>query len=439
MRNTREVRRELGEKHDRIQQLLDVPESTRSAAQRDELDRLDAEVTAAVKELRRVERQGEREDYLNAPATRRVHEPVRGSDDERPATVWRNVKTGEEVRNLTPRESVRAAVDGHEDADLSVGRYLQGLVTGNWSQAPKEQRLLQVGTFTSGGALVPAPLDSMLIDLARSRSVVIAMGAGTIPMESATLDVACVRGDPTAQWMGGDEVRTAGITESQGTFGRLQFQSQTVAILERISIELFEDAMNGPQVLEEQIGKALGLAIDKAVLYGIEGRDGLRQWSTNDATNSINEVTPSTNGDQVTSFAKFISGVQKCLEGNFPGEPEQLGLVWAPRTWSTVNALVEGANQQPLRGPDWFQAMKKMTSTQISITETQGNSSVASTAFVGDWSQVVLGIRTNPVIELSRQAGDAFSRLHVMLRIYARVDFQVFHPKFLCRIPGLIP
>jgi len=435
-----EMRRDLAEKCDRMRNLLNVAPENRSLAQKDELETLDKEIAAAEKEIRRHDVLARDEERGHTVLTRRVHEPVRGSDDdERPGTVWRNLKTGAEYRTLRPRESLRAAVGGHEDADLSVGRYVLGMATGNWEHAPAEQRLLSVGTFTAGGALVPQPLDSMLIDLARSQSVVVNMGAGTIPMDSATLDIACVRSDPTAQWMGGDELRTAGITESQGTFGRLQFQAQTVAILERISIELFEDAINGPQVIEEQIGKALGLAIDKAVLYGVEARDGLRTWLTNDATNSINEVTPSTNGDTVTTFAKFISAAQKVLEGNYPGEPETLGLVWAPRTWATVNALTEGANNQPLRGPDWFQTMKKMTSTQISITETQGNVATASTAFLGDWSQVILGVRSNPVIEVSREAGDAFSRLHVMVRVFARVDWQVFHPKFITRIPGLIP
>ena len=446
MRNTREVRRELGEKHDRIQQLLDVPESTRSAAQREELDRLDAEVTAAVKELRRVERQSERENYFNAPATRQVYEAVRdgadGTATRQGTTVWRNLKTGKEYRTLSRRESVRDAIGGHEDADLSegaVGRYVLGMATGNWEHAPAEQRLLSVGTFAGAGALVPAPLDTMLIDLARSKSVMVSADAQTLPMDSATLEIACVRSDPTAQWMGGDEVRTAGITESEGTFGRLLFTAQTVAILERLSIELFEDAINGPQVIEDQIGKALGLAIDKAILYGIEARDGLRTWLTGDATNSINEVTPSTNGDTVTTFAKFITAAQKVLEGNCPLEPEQLTLIWSPRVWATVNALTEGANNQPLRGPDWFQSMKKLTSTQISTTEVQGNVSTGSTAFLGDFSQVIIGMRSNPVIEVSREAGDSFQRLHVLVRCFCRLDWQVFHPKFITRIPGLIP
>jgi len=435
-----QMRRDLAEKCDRMRNLLNVAPENRSLAQKDELETLDKEIAAAEKEIRRHDVLARDEERGRTVFTRRVHEPVRGSDsdDYRPGTVWRDFKTGKEYRALTPRESVREAL-GHDGEDVSFGRFFHGLVTGDWTHAPAEQRLLQVGNFTAGGALVPAPLSTQLIDLARSRSVVINMGAQTIPMDSATLDVACVTGDPTVTWFGGDEVRTAGIPESQGTFGRKTFYSQTLAIIERIAIELFEDAMNFPQVAEEQIGKAAGLAIDRAVLYGIEARDGLRTWLTNDATNSINEVTPSTNGDTVTSFAKFISAAQKCLEGNYPGEPETLGLVWAPRTWGIVNALVEGANDQPLRGPDWFQSMKKMTSTQISITETQGNVATASTAFLGDWSQVIIGIRTNPTIEISREAGDAFSRLHVMLRLYARLDWQVFHPKFMARIPGLIP
>jgi HK97 family phage major capsid protein len=113
--------------------------------------------------------------------------------------------------------------------------------------------------------------------------------------------------------------------------------------------------------------------------------------------------------------------------------------VWAPRTWGTVTGLKEGTTNAPLRGPDFFEKMRKLTSTQVSVTETQGSSNVASTVFMGDWSQVILGVRTSPRIELSREAGDSFTRLHVLLRLYARVDWAVLQPKWMTRIVGLIP
>jgi HK97 family phage major capsid protein len=65
--------------------------------------------------------------------------------------------------------------------------------------------------------------------------------------------------------------------------------------------------------------------------------------------------------------------------------------------------------------------------------------STASTAYVGDFSQVVVGVRTPANLEVSRTGGDAFSRLHVLLRGYMRADWQVIQPKFITRIVGILP
>jgi HK97 family phage major capsid protein len=441
MKTSKELRQDLGEKNEEMRAILDRTEGRkRTLGEEQELHDLDNVMNGIEADIARAER-SERIAQPRSGAIGAIRPDVAAADlVPRTGSRWLNAKTGKEVRALTPKESFAEAAAGKpEDRDLSFGRWAYGWATGQWDHVPAEKRLLSVGGFAAGGATVPAPLANQVIDLARSRSVVINMGAQTIPMDAPTLDLIRIVSDPTAQFFGGDEIRTSGITESQGSFGRLQLQSQTMAILERISVELAEDCAQFAMVFENAIANAAALAIDKYVLYGATARDGLRTYIPNDATNSINEVTAATNGDQVTDYSKFISAAQKVLEGNCPLEPAQLGLVWAPRTWGTVTGLKEGTTNAPLRGPDFFQKMQKLTSTQISIAETQGSSSIASTAFLGDWSQVLLGVRTDPRIELSREAGDSFSRLHVLLRLYARVDFVVLQPKFITRIIGLVP
>ena len=55
------------------------------------------------------------------------------------------------------------------DQPLSFDRYLKGLATGNWENAEHE-RVLSAGTLTAGGHLVPTPLSSGVIDLARNQT-----------------------------------------------------------------------------------------------------------------------------------------------------------------------------------------------------------------------------------------------------------------------------
>ncbi len=425
-----------------ILQRAEQEKRLRTAAEEEELKALDAE-------LDMLERTLAEQEALEA-RTGRIHpelgEPIPALEQpghRTPATGarFKDLRTGQEIRALLPHERVADAIGlAADQRELSIGRYLQGQITGKWDHAPAEKRLLQVGSVAAGGNLVPTPLSAQIIDLARARSTVMQLGAQTIPMTAPTLDLARITGDPTITWFGGDEIRATGIPESQGTFGRFQLQAQTGAFLERVSVELAE-VPNFAQVIENQLGAAGAAAIDQYILYGTSGgvRDGLRTWITNDPTNSINEVTAATNGDTITTYAKFTSAAQKCLEGNVPLEPQQLGLLWAPRTWGIVAGLTEATTNAPLRGPSWFEAMRKLTSSAVKITETQGSSGIASTAFLGDFSQIAVGVLTDMNFEMSREAGDAFSRLHVMFRLYMRLDFVVLQPKFLTRMIGLIP
>jgi HK97 family phage major capsid protein len=347
-------------------------------------------------------------------------------------------RTGQEVRALLPHERLVDRLNlSKEERQLSVGRYLRGLITGNWTGAEAERRAMTVGDFTAGGALVPAPLAAQVIDLARARSVVVRLGAQTIPMTATTLDLVAISGDPTATWYG-EEVRAAGLTESDTSFKRLQLSAHTLAILERASVELAEDAPNFAIMLEGVLAAAIGLALDQAVLYGItaQGWSGLRgdpdPWG-------LNEISMGTNGAAITDFSKFVEALQKILEGNYPGEFDQLGLAMAPRTWGTIEGFVSTADAQPLRPPASYEKLQKVVSTQIPITETQGSASDASSVFVGAFSQVVIGMRTNITLEASRQAEDAFKRLHVLFRGYLRADWSVLQSKWFTRIIGIVP
>jgi HK97 family phage major capsid protein len=82
---------------------------------------------------------------------------------------------------LTREDSVadwcqqRGMFDGH-DQELSFDRYLRGLATARWDGAEHERALAEA-TVGAGGALVPAPLSSRVIDLARNRTVVLRAGA----------------------------------------------------------------------------------------------------------------------------------------------------------------------------------------------------------------------------------------------------------------------
>ena len=81
---------------------------------------------------------------------------------------------------------------------------------------------------------------------------------------------------------------------------------------------------------------------------------------------------------------------------------------------------------QPLQPPPSYQALEKYVTNQVAPLE----------AFVADWSQMMVGMRTNIQIEASREASDAagsaFRSLRVLVRAYLRADVQLAHAGEFC-------
>ena len=87
-----------------------------------------------------------------------------------------------------------------DPSQYSLGRFIAGKITGRMKQdAPAEYELAAQGGFdnTAGGFLVPDVLASSVLDAARAKTVVMAAGAGTIPMTSDSLRIPTVETDPT--------------------------------------------------------------------------------------------------------------------------------------------------------------------------------------------------------------------------------------------------
>ena len=60
-----------------------------------------------------------------------------------------------------------------------------------------------------------------------------------------------------------------------------------------------------------------------------------------------------------------------------------------------------------------------------------------SSVFIGDFTQLMIGLRTSFRLEVSRVAGDAFTNLQVWIRAYLRADIQLAHPEAFCVLTGV--
>lgn len=302
---------------------------------------------------------------------------------------------------------------------LSIGKYIRGIVTGDWSNAEAEQRAMSISTLASGGYLVPTSLSLDLIDLARNKSKVFVAGAQTVPMDSSTLRIARQTSDPTSGW----KAENAPFASSDLVFDAVDFKAKTLGAIAKVSIELSEDARNIDAVISKAMSDALAVELDRVVLRGAGSTTepmGIKDSTGVQKMLAVGEV----------GYSDFSQAIQKIWEAN--GEPNSI--IYAPRTAGTLDRLVDSTGQ-PLTPPPSFQSMSKLVTNQVPIN--LGTGSNESEAYIGDFRQVLVGIRTNIVIEATRVASDAFENGQVWIRAYLRGDVQLARPSHFAYMDGI--
>lgn len=331
---------------------------------------------------------------------------------------WQD-SSGKEIRSLTKAESV--AKDRWEGPEL--GNILRAMVTGPRTDA--EKRALAEGTDSAGGYTVPAPLAQKFIDKLRARSVLIRAGALTVPMDSATLAIAKLASDPTAEW----KAENAVITASNPTFDRVLLEAKTLIGLVKLSRELAEDSANVSQMLEAAFVGAASVEFDRAGLFGSGGGQEPLGIANQ---NGIGTVSMGTNGAALTNFDPLIDGGVQVLEAN--AEPG--AAVMSPRTAGEL-AKLKDANGNPLRKPAMLDPIAELITTSVPNDQTQGTADNATSIVMGDWRQLIIGLRSELRIELLRET---FAGNHQYGFVFhMRGDFQPAHANAFSAVEGIIP
>jgi HK97 family phage major capsid protein len=321
--------------------------------------------------------------------------------------------------------------DGIRPEELNFGRWLKGIVTGNWNGAEAERKSMAVGGDAIGGFLVPSPLSAIVIDLARNQAVVFRAGAVTIPMSSGSLDIARLTSGPTAYWKAEN---SAGTPTDIGT-GRFTLQARTLMALVKSSVELIEDAPNAGRVIQDAISTALSLELDRAALRGIGAGNeplGIRNWSSlgaNYGAGLISSVGQVFHDD-------FSDAAQDIAEANGPA-PDALSVILSPREAGWLDRMKDGEGNPVVPLPSWA-AMRKYVTNQIPVTLGGG---AESEAYVGDFSQLAIGMRTQISVEVTRVGSDsdtsAFRNLQVWIRAYLRADVVLLQPTWFVVLSGI--
>ena len=181
----------------------------------------------------------------------------------------------------------------------------------------------------------------------------------------------------------------------------------------------------------------MGYALDSAALKGTGASaepGGIRNHAD---VNTVTGVgTPA-------DYSDLTTAVKEILEANYDGEISGLSWVSHPRDGATYDGLVDTTNQ-PLNPTPWARDLMKFSTTSVDITEGGGNESFG---IVGDFSQVIIGMRTTgvnirvldsgTVTDSSGTTWNAASQLLRLVVAYMRADVAILRPTWLNVLSGI--
>jgi len=359
---------------------------------------------------------------LNRPVKNKMTGIWQGENDKPTGLSFEDAE-GRIHKAISSKEKLFDSVE-----DFSVGKIVRAKILGDFTGLNSfETKAAGEGIGALGGWLVPETVSAKLVDLARNKSCVMQAGATTISMPTPEMRLVKLVTDPTAEFV----AEHAALTSSDWQLEPLNLRAMTCGCLVKASVELLEDAKNAGSMLENAMAAAIALEMDRVALYG----SGTNEPSGLDVLTDVEVINKGTNGATISNYDDFSNAVEDVYDNN--GVPN--AVIMAPRTFFTIDRLKQGTTNDPLVGPESYQNLKKFVTNQVGITDTQGTSSAASKAFVGDWKQILYAIRKSLEIEIAKSgATDTFAKREVQIRLRTRFDIAVLRPNHFCKIYGII-
>lgn len=407
-------------------------------AMRELLDTCDAESRELTRDERRQYNEFDGElDRIGADL--REHEASQGSSS---LPDWYVSHEGEPIRAGTPvlgesgevltREQrvadwtrSRPHTLGEDDLDpepgarrFALGRAVRGMVSGHWDGAELERRVLAEGTDSAGGFLTPEILSGPIIDAVRNQARVMQAGARTVPLDSDKQSLPRIATGSTGAWR--KENEEVGGTDPE--FERIDFAPKTLAVLVKMSMELFEDlAVGAAEAIERDITRALAVELDRAALRG-SGVDPEPTGILNQE--GVNTKVLAANGETPTSFAPLTSAVGRLLQLNH--EPN--GIIYSAREATTFGELTD-EQKQPLRRPSLLDGVTEFSSNQVPTNLTVGTAEEeCGEIYTGQWEHLLIGVRPQVGIRVKQLDQTFADKMQIGLLAWLRADVQLAHP-----------
>lgn len=290
-----------------------------------------------------------------------------------------------------------------------------------------EHRAMAEGTASAGGVTVPTPTAARLIDKARNQARVMQAGATVVPMTSQTLTIPRLVGTSAPAW----RAENAAIASGDLTLDAVTFTAKSLAFQVKCSRELLEDSdPNIGNVIENDLAAQVALELDRVALRGSgtspEPRGVLNQTG----------VTLTAHGANGTQIATLGYDMLVSAEGTVAAKNHTPnGTVLAPAVETGLRKARAATDGQYLIPPAGL--VSRYQTNQVPTNLTVGTSTDCSEVYTGDWSQLLIGLRTGPMtFQLVERYADMGQLAFI---VWLRADVQLAHPEAFAVDTGVRP
>ena len=344
------------------------------------------------------------------------------------------------VSDYRPPDTMRIATDVPRDWPERGLETRDGSRLGTeGAEVLREARALGVSNLALGGSLDSQSFVGEFISTLRASSVAFRAGVREHPTDRTTIRLPKMSSDPTAEWTAENEE----LTSSDPATGEVILSAKKVASFVRVSNELFEFAEPGAiDLVFRQGAGSLALAIDLAVF---EGTGLSSQPKGLNGRNGISTISMGANGSAFADLDVFADALGTLATNNATGT----AIVMHPRSWQALIKVKEdsgtslkpllqasaGSGGQGVSGSIY--GISVFLSSQLSITQTQGSATDASSAYVVQADQIVVSRHGPMRVEVDRSRYFEFDQSAV--RFVALVDVAVLHEAAICQIVGIVP
>ncbi len=328
-------------------------------------------------------------------------------------------RKGESIAAYVRQQGLASA----EDGEVTLGGVCRAMAIGGGS--PAVRNALSIGTDSAGGFTVPVLTSTMLIDALRARCTVFQAGAQTLMLDGGkSTTIAAIASDPVAAW----KAEGAAVATSDMSFSPVTLTPKTLSVIVTASRELVEDSLNLDQALMTSIAAAFAQELDRVALLG-SGAPPQPKGIVNIA--GVGSYAMGTNGAAISNYDPFCQALA-ILRGANAQDPTPC--IINPRTDLEINLLKDSQNR-PLSRPKAIENLSFLVTSKLPITDVQGSSSTACHAFMGNFEELLIGMRAVLRIEFLREmyAGN----LQYGFLAYLRADVAVKHAASFCSIVGI--